>query len=95
MKIEELKKMKPEELMMLCNLDEVLRELTPYEPSRNKGVTATLLKQWLDSEDTWEEFPVTKKEMFKTHKKIFGVLPSVSLPTLQLFNNLIETGVLA
>ena len=92
---EKLTRMTVQQLMEMPDLEERLEEFTPYTASRSRMVTAQLLKQWLDEEDTWEQFPITKKEMFKKHKNFFGELPEVTLPTLYVFNNLIESGVLA
>lgn len=86
------------ELVQLDNetLGHVLEELTPYErkPWHSNAIMLQLLEQWFQYEETWEVYPISRKEMFMKYKSLTGQLPELSLPTLTLFNHFIKRGVI-
>lgn len=86
----------------LLSLDtEILRKMvetiTPYtvEPRYTKPLLVKLIKQWLDYEDSWEVYPVERKQLFKSYKDLTGKYPDISVTTLSLFNQLIQIGAIA
>lgn len=83
----------------IINLDSeevvyLLETLTPYEDRLfyNNQIRVRLLTQWFDHEETWEEYPISRKTMFEGYRAINGDLPEVTVPTLALFNYFIGTG---
>lgn len=75
----------------------LLETLTPYKDKLfyNNQIRVKLLTQWFEHEETWEEYPVSRKTLFESYRKINGNLPEVTIPTLQLFNYFIGTGYLS
>lgn len=84
------------ELLNLDNKDMayLLATLTPYEDRLfyNNQIRLRLLNQWFDNEESWEEYPVSRKTLFERYKEVTGSLPEVTVPTLYLFNYFIGTG---
>lgn len=78
------------------DLNYVLENVTPYEPNPaySKNMVIKLIEQWIEHEETWEEFPVSRREMFRTYKNLNGTLPKLEMPTLRLFTYFISIGVL-
>lgn len=72
----------------------VLEELTPYKrkPWYTNVIMQQLLNQWFLYEETWEVYPVSRRDMFLKYEDMTGELPDLSLPTLTLFNHFISIG---
>lgn len=72
----------------------VLEELTPYKrkPWHTVGLINRLLSQWFLYEESWEVYPVSRRDMFLKYERMTGELPEISLPTLTLFNHFIAIG---
>lgn len=78
-------------------LSYALEQLTPYErrTSYTKEMIINLIQQWIDNEETWEEYPLSRKEMFIKYKNMNGALPKIEIPTLRLFTYFIKVGALS
>lgn len=72
----------------------LLETLTPYKDKMfyNNAMRFKLITQWLEHEETWEEYPVSRKKMFEGYREINGSLPEVTVSTLSLFNYFIGIG---
>ena len=78
------------------DLTYALETLTPYANRifYTSPMKLKFIKQWLEHEETWEEFPVSRKTMFECYRDLTGDLPEITITTLELFNYFIGSGLL-
>jgi hypothetical protein len=69
-------------------LSKLLEKETPYEskPWHTVPIIKHLLTQWITYNDTWEVYPMSRKDLFLAYKNRYGTLPDPTIPTMALFN---------